>query len=83
MPLPKPSVDTGMGLERLTTVVQGKVSNYDTDLFMPIIEALADDGGTQYDRGTKGIPHRVCADHLRGLVFTVADGGMPGNEGAG
>jgi len=82
-PLPKPSVDTGMGLERLATVVQGHHSNYDTDLFMPIIQALADDSGTKYDRGPAGVPHRVCADHLRGLVFTIADGGMPGNEGAG
>lgn len=82
-PLPKPSVDTGMGLERLTTVVQGHHSNYDTDLFMPIISALADDSGHAYARGPAGVPHRVCADHLRGLVFTIADGGMPGNEGAG
>jgi len=82
-PLPKPSVDTGMGLERLATVVQGHHSNYDTDLFMPIISALARDSGKAYDPGPGGVPHRVCADHLRGLVFTIADGGMPGNEGAG
>ncbi|MEW5876019.1 MAG: alanine--tRNA ligase [Candidatus Zixiibacteriota bacterium] len=83
VPLPKPSVDTGMGLERLATVVQHHHSNYDTDLFMPVIEALARDSGIAYDRGPAGVPHRVCADHLRGLVFTIADGGMPGNEGAG
>lgn len=81
--LPRPSVDTGMGLERLATVVQGKHSNYDTDLFMPVIDALARDSGVPYDRGKAGIPHRVCADHLRALAFTIADGGMPGNEGAG
>ncbi len=82
-PLPKPSVDTGMGLERLATVVQGKHSNYDSDLFRVIIDALASDSGVPYDKGPDGMPHRVCADHLRALVFTVADGGMPGNEGAG
>ncbi|HUU44853.1 MAG TPA: alanine--tRNA ligase, partial [Acidobacteriota bacterium] len=83
VPLPRPSVDTGMGLERLATAVQGHHSNYDTDLFMPIIEALAADSGVPYSRDAGGTPHRVCADHLRGLVFTIADGGMPGNEGAG
>jgi len=81
--LPKPSVDTGMGFERLASVVQGKVSNYDTDLFQPIIQALAKDSGVPYDQGPKGTSHRVCADHLRGLVFTIADGGMPSNEGTG
>ncbi len=82
-PLPRPSVDTGMGLERLAAVVQGHHSNYDTDLFLPIIRALASDSGVPYDRGARGVPHRVCADHLRALVFAIADGGMPGNEGAG
>ncbi|HEX9751096.1 MAG TPA: alanine--tRNA ligase [candidate division Zixibacteria bacterium] len=81
--LPKPSVDTGMGLERLAAIVQGKLSNYESDLFQPLIQAFAKDSRVAYDRGPKGIPHRVCADHLRGLVFTIADGGMPGNEGAG
>jgi alanyl-tRNA synthetase len=83
VPLPKPSVDTGMGFERLAAVVQGKTTNYDSDLFQPIIRAIAEDCGVRYDAGEKGIPHRVCADHLRGLTFTIADGGMPGNEGAG
>ncbi|HWO56590.1 MAG TPA: alanine--tRNA ligase [bacterium] len=83
VPLPKPSVDTGMGFERLAAVVQGKTSNYDSDLFQPIIRAIAEDCGVPYSTGEKGIPHRVCADHLRGLTFTIADGGMPGNEGAG
>lgn len=82
-PLPKPSVDTGMGFERLAAVGQGKTTNYDSDLFQPIIRAIADDSGVRYDSGEKGIPHRVCADHLRGLTFTIADGGMPGNEGTG
>jgi alanyl-tRNA synthetase len=82
-PLPKPSVDTGMGLERLASVVQGKRSNYDTDLFMPMIDALAADSGIPYQQDAAGVPYRVCADHLRGLVFTISDGGMPGNEGAG
>lgn len=83
VPLPRPSVDTGMGFERLAAVVQGKFTNYDSDLFQLIIRAIADDCGVKYDAGEKGIPHRVCADHLRGLTFTIADGGMPGNEGAG
>lgn len=83
VPLPKPSVDTGMGFERLAAVVQGKFTNYDSDLFQPIIRALAEDSGVKYDAGENGIPHRVCADHLRGLTFTIADGGMPANEGAG
>ncbi|MEW5702046.1 MAG: alanine--tRNA ligase [Candidatus Zixiibacteriota bacterium] len=83
LPLPKPSVDTGMGFERLVSVVQGKHTNYDTDLFQPIVQALAQDSGVAYDPGPNGVPHRVCADHLRGLVFTIADGGMPGNDGAG
>ncbi len=82
-PLPKPSVDTGMGFERLAAIVQGKTTNYDSDLFQPIIRAFANDSGVRYDSGEKGIPHRVCADHLRGLTFTICDGGMPGNEGAG
>ncbi|GAB4324049.1 MAG: alanine--tRNA ligase [Candidatus Zixiibacteriota bacterium] len=81
--LPKPSVDTGMGLERLAAVVQGKHSNYDSDLFRVIIDAFAADSGIAYENGSGGIPHRVCADHLRALTFTIADGGMPGNEGAG
>jgi alanyl-tRNA synthetase len=81
--LPKPSVDTGMGFERLAAIVQGKVTNYDSDLFQPILRALADDSGVPYASGDRGVPHRVCADHLRGLTFTIADGGMPGNEGAG
>ncbi|MBI3872047.1 MAG: alanine--tRNA ligase, partial [candidate division Zixibacteria bacterium] len=79
VPLPKPSVDTGMGFERLAAVVQGKHTNYDTDLFQPIIQALAADSKHHYDDGAGGVPHRVCTDHLRGLVFTIADGGMPGN----
>lgn len=83
VPLPKPSVDTGMGFERLAAIVQGKTTNYDSDLFQPIIRAIAEDCGVAYDGGDRGVPHRVCADHLRGLTFTIADGGMPGNEGAG
>src|SRR6058998_1623745 len=83
-PLPKPSIDTGMGLERLAALAQGVHSNYDTDLFRPILRAIADTAGRRYgvspddDRSM-----RVIADHLRGMVFMVADGVLPSNEGRG
>jgi alanyl-tRNA synthetase len=83
-PLPKPSIDTGMGLERVTSVLQGAPSNYDTDLFQPILAAGADLAGTSYGRDPeKDVSLRVIADHLRAVSFLLADGVIPGNEGRG
>ncbi len=82
-PLPRPSIDTGMGLERVASVIQDVPSNYDTDLFVPVIEAVAALAGKPYDRGPAGFPFRVIADHARACTFLVADGVRPGNEGRG
>ncbi len=79
--LPAKHVDTGAGLERIATILQGKTSNYDTDLFLPIIESLQDIAGSSYDEDP--IPHRVIADHIRMLCFSIADGALPSNEGRG
>ena len=84
--LPAKHVDTGMGLERITRVLQGKQSNYDTDLFVPILKTITRLCGQKYtgslDKQTD-IAFRVIADHLRTLVFAISDGGMPSNEGRG
>jgi alanyl-tRNA synthetase len=82
-PLKAQHVDTGMGFERIVSVIQGVDSNYDTDIFQPIIKALADKAGIVYDRGEAGTPFRVIADHIRSLVFAVTDGAFPSNEGRG
>jgi alanyl-tRNA synthetase len=79
--LPSKHVDTGMGLERVTAVLQNKRSNYDTDLFMPLIEAIADLTKVQYDPGAEGRRHRAVADHLRALSFSIADGASIGSNG--
>ena len=76
-------VDTGAGLERLCSVIQNKNSNYDTDVFSPIIEEISKITGTPYESDEKGVPHRVIADHIRALVFSICDGITPGNEGRG
>lgn len=81
--LPARHVDTGAGLERLATVLGGHKSNYDTDLFQPIIKAIVELSGKPYSHEESGIPHRVIADHLRCLTFAIGDGAMPGNEGRG
>lgn len=81
-PLPKPSIDTGMGLERTTALVQGKFTNYDIDLLRAIIEHSADLTGVSPD-GAMAPSHRVIADHLRASAFLIADGVMPSNEGRG
>ena len=80
--LPKPSVDTGLGLERLAAVLQGVHDNYDIDLMRHLIEASADATSTAPD-GDHAVSHRVIADHLRAVCFLIADGVMPSNEGRG
>jgi len=83
-PLPKPSIDTGMGLERLTAVAQGVFSNYDCDLFTPLLTAVAKRAGTAYGvKETADRSMRVIADHLRAITFLIADGVLPSNEGRG
>jgi alanyl-tRNA synthetase len=82
VPLPKPSIDTGMGLERISSILQGKTDNYDTDLFRALIEASAAQSGARAD-GPHAASHRVIADHLRASSFLMADGVMPSNEGRG
>jgi alanyl-tRNA synthetase len=83
-PLPKPSIDTGSGLERVTSVLQKVDSNYDTDLFRPILEAAAALARTVYGRDAEqDVSLRVIADHLRAVTFLLADGVIPGNEGRG
>jgi alanyl-tRNA synthetase len=90
--LPAKSVDTGMGFERLCRAVQGVSSNYDTDVFMPLIQFLAEASGKKYEGTYPGInanwskadvAMRVVADHLRAVSFTIADGELPSNTGAG
>ena len=80
--LPNQSIDTGMGLERIGALLQGKHDNYDTDLMRSLIEASADATSTDPD-GPGKMHHRVIADHLRSTSFLIADGVMPGNEGRG
>jgi len=80
--LPKPSIDTGMGLERLAAVMQGVHDNYDTDLLRALILASADATGAPPD-GPHAVSHRVIADHLRACSFLIADGVTPSNEGRG
>ena len=80
--LPKPSIDTGMGLERLAAVLQHKHNNYDIDLFRTIIEAVAHETGVDPD-GPQSASHKVIADHLRATSFLIADGVLPSNEGRG
>ncbi|MFZ6032192.1 MAG: alanine--tRNA ligase [Melioribacter sp.] len=91
--LPAKHVDTGMGFERITAVLQGKKSNYDTDIFTPIISAIENLSGHKYDyalpaedkseQGVVNIAMRVIADHIRTLTFAIADGAIPGNDGRG
>ncbi len=80
--LPKPSVDTGMGLERITAVMQGVHNNYETDLFLAIIDASIQAAGVE-NIPEHLVSHRVIADHLRASCFLIADGVMPSNEGRG
>jgi alanyl-tRNA synthetase len=83
-PLPKPSIDTGMGLERIAAILQGKRNNFDTDLFTPIIDAICAESGVSYHTAMDSdVSIRVVADHLRAIAFLLADGLMPSNEGRG
>lgn len=82
--LPAQHVDTGMGLERLCVVLQGKQSNYDTDVFQPLIQTIAKANGNKYGENEKtDIAMRVVADHVRAISFSIADGQLPSNTGAG
>jgi len=80
--LPRPSIDTGMGLERIAAVLQGTHDNYATDLMRSLIKAVADETGVDPD-GPYRVSHRVIADHLRACAFLIADGVLPANEGRG
>ena len=85
-PLPARSIDTGMGLERVTAVIQNKLSNYDTDLFTPIIDAISTRAGRPYTASSDGaddVSMRVIADHLRAMTFLISDGVVPSNEWRG
>jgi alanyl-tRNA synthetase len=83
-PLPKPSIDTGMGLERITAICQGKRSNFDTDLFQGLIQTMAKKAGVAYRQGEDtDTALRVIADHSRAIAFLLADGMLPSNEGRG
>jgi alanyl-tRNA synthetase len=83
-PLPKPSIDTGMGLERLAAVAQGVYSNYDSDLFAPLLAAIGTRAGIEYGRSDQSDRSmRVVADHLRAITFMMTDGILPSNEGRG
>jgi len=83
-PLPAKHVDTGMGFERLCMVLQKKQSNYDTDVFQPVIKEIASISGIAYGSSTKSdVAMRVVADHLRAIVFAIADGQLPSNNKAG
>src|SRR4030081_3031669 len=82
VPLPRPSIDTGMGLERIAAVLQGKHDNYDIDLFRALIMASAEASGVAPD-GPHAVSHRVIGDHLRAAAFLIADGVLPSKEGRG
>ena len=83
-PLPKPSIDTGMGLERISSILQGKTSNYDTDLFAPIIKRIEEVSGAKYGTSPgNDVSIRAIADHSRVVPFLVSEGVVPSNEGRG
>ena len=82
-PLPRPSIDTGMGLERVASVMQQVGSNYDTDLLQELVKAVENLSGKSYQKDEQGFPFRVVADHSRACTFLVGDGVLPNNEGRG
>ncbi|UCC77235.1 MAG: alanine--tRNA ligase [Anaerolineales bacterium] len=82
LPLPKPSIDTGLGMERLTAILQGKDDNYETDLFWPIMKRTQELlGHSDAERKRQLVSYRVIADHSRAIAFLIGDGVLPGNEG--
>ena len=88
-PLPAPSIDTGMGLERIVAVLQNQLSNYDTDLFTPLLDAIGKTVGVEYGLGyldpepSHNVSMRIIADHMRAMTFLIADGVLPSNEWRG
>ena len=82
-PLPAKHVDTGAGFERLVAVLQNKSSNYDTDVFMPLLNRIGELTGIPYEKSKEKMAFRVIADHVRMLSFSIADGGLPSNAGRG
>ncbi|WP_066063945.1 alanine--tRNA ligase [Neobacillus soli] len=83
-PLPKKNIDTGMGLERMTSVIQNVPTNFDTDLFIPIIRATEEISGVKYGESDEtDVAFKVIADHIRTVAFAVGDGALPSNEGRG
>ena len=84
VPLPSKNIDTGAGLERISAILQGAPTDYETDLFLPLIKAIECIAGVEYGKSPKtDVPMRVVADHVRGAVFTAADGVVPSNAGRG
>src|SRR5438034_654492 len=84
LPLPKPSIDTGMGLERIASVLQGKISNYETDLLRPIIDEACQIFNAEYGASNSSdVSLRIIADHVRAATFLISDGVIPSNEGRG
>ncbi|MCI4625910.1 MAG: alanine--tRNA ligase [Candidatus Magnetoovum sp. WYHC-5] len=84
LPLPSPSIDTGMGLERICAILQGKLNNYDTDIFETIIKAITQKTGVSYNaQHSTDVSIRVIADHIRAITFLLSEGLLPSNEGRG
>ena len=81
--LPQKNIDTGMGLERMVCIIQGGKTNFDTDLFLPIIREIERISGKTYDPDSDNMSFKVIADHIRALSFAIGDGALPGNEGRG
>lgn len=82
-PLPKKNIDTGLGLERMVSIVQNGETNFDTDLFLPIIHKIEEISGAEYQKGERNTPFKVIADHIRAVTFAISDGALPSNEGRG
>ncbi|MBI2854872.1 MAG: alanine--tRNA ligase [Chloroflexi bacterium] len=83
IPLPRPNIDTGMGLERISAIMQGKTTVYDTDVFGSLLKKVSEISGVTYEEAPQGRAMRIVAEHSRGIAFLIADGVLPGNEGRG